>query len=239
MTTTVNPPAFVLSATLRAHGFNLTDEQALLLDVAQKMHNGFKERTPIPVRMLKRILQAYHSVPMAESKAIMQELEDIGLVELLTNANERHDIKLVPKFRGLSDEELTEENAGIGVQVQTLREQASKFQFRNNLLNKANCGLWQKSLDCTVAAAMLLAVFKENCFINQMKVDDLRKACRAAAISDLEFSCGCAELNGMEFLFFYWCEKAGIGYAQTMDDIGKQYEVDVADALTPHETVSE
>ena len=242
MTTTVYPPAFVLSVTLRAHGFNLTDEQALLLDVAQKMHNGFKERTPIPVRMLKRILQAYQSVPMAESKVLLQELEDIGLVELLTNENGRHDVKLIPKFRGLSDDEATEateENAGVGVQVQTLREQSAEFKFRNGLLREASRSLWFSEIDCSTASAMLLAVFKEHCCIDQMAIDDLRKACGGVGISKLEFYCACAELAGMDILSFYWDDKTDSGFVCTMEPLGHLYQVEVAEAVKPNDPVSE
>ena len=231
MTTTVNPPAFVLSATLRAHGFNLTDEQSLLLDVAQKMHNGFKERTPIPVRMLKRILQAYHSVPMAESKAIMQELEDIGLVELLTNENGRHDVKLIPKFRGLSDEELTEENAGIGVRVTTLRERAEEFEFRNRLLKLAAWSQFMENADCSIEAAMLLDRYRQMACIDQVVLTELKAACKQDGLTDVEFCCACCELEGNDALSFYWDENTQTVYAKTLYPVGSQFGISVSSAL--------
>lgn len=231
MMTTEKAPSFVLSATLRAHGDELTDAQAMVVDVAQRLNNGFKERTPVPARMVKRILQAYHNVPTAESKTVIQELVDMGVIEIVTAENNRIDLKLVKKFKGLSDEELTEENAGIGVQVETLREKANTYKFCSDLLRQAAGSEWSELMCCSTAAGMLLAVFKENCFIDQMSIDDLRKACYAAGMSKLEFYCACAELDGMTVLFFYWDDKNDVGYVRTLDQIGKQYEVDASEAL--------
>lgn len=231
MMTTEKAPSFVLSATLRAHGDELTDAQALVVDVAQRLNNGFKERTPVPARMVKRILQAYHSVPTSESKTVIQELVDMGVIEIVTGENNRIDLKLVKKFKGLSDDELTDENAGIGVQVETLREKASTYQFCSDLLREAAESDWSKHRCCSTAAGMLLAVFKENCCIDQMSIDALRKACHAAGMSNLEFNCACAELAGMSILFFYWDDKTDTGYVRTLDQIGKQYEVEASEAL--------
>jgi hypothetical protein len=119
------------------------------------------------------------------------------------------------------------------------REQARDVSFRNQMIREANPGECGKDKDCSVAAGMLLAIFKENCIIDQMEMVELESCCFAAGMKRTEFAAACGELKAIDMMEFIHVLKNDTWYARTANDIGNVEYVDPADALIEEPTFRE
>lgn len=201
------PQAFILSKTLRAIGHELTERQAIILDVAQVIHQKFMKRTAVSVKMIIRVATHYHGISGADTDAVIEELKASGLlVEFTTDQDLKRCVKLTIKLKGLAADEVTEETAGLGyvepqkLPLPSLRDRCESAEFRRMFSQRFN---WHPETICTVEAAMVLTAINERAGVDQVNFERLADFCISNGMTDREFRNACDELHALGAIEFY------------------------------------
>jgi hypothetical protein len=112
-----------------------------------------------------------------------------------------------------------------------LREQAEAFEFRNAMMKKAVYQEHHKNVDCSIPAAVVLAILHLHGDINHIDLKSLKERCDAAGLTKDELNAACAELEENYALDFWYDPTDGRYFAKSMNEMCRQFQIDVSDAI--------
>lgn len=198
-----HPPAFVLSRTVETLGHELTETQAIVLDVAQVIRREFMKRASVLVTDLLRVTSAYHGIGKQEARKAIAEMVERGiLIESRSEAGTHYSIKLAFKLRGLAADEVTPDCMGVGSLIVpavqdpplTLRERCESLQYRQDLSERFKLS----GAICSVEAAMVLTAINERAGIDQTDLGKLYGYFSKNGFTDVMFKAACEELSALD-----------------------------------------